>query len=150
MCISATPNKRCCSSPNWGYEVQKTWRALALCPACSSSRICSAFACVSVRVLGPLPVCVESGMGSSLAVVVRLSQRNEACCFIGQAKLLRQGFCWRFEFCQSQMELHNMFNPWDYMEAHYESIGGSAKKKRKTCSFGLGRLNSNSLNSFGC
>lgn len=87
----------------------------------------------------------ESGMGSSLAAVVRLSQRNEACCFIGQAKLLRQGFCWRFESCQSQMELHNMFNPWGYKEALYESIGGSAKKKRKTRCFGL----ANSLTSFG-
>lgn len=44
-----------------------------------------------------------------LAVVVRLPQRYEACCFIGQGKLLRQGFCWRSDFCQSQMELHNTF-----------------------------------------
>lgn len=67
--------------------------------------------CVCVSVLGPLPAAGQSGMGLSLAVVVRLSQWYEACCFIGQAKLLRQGFCWRFELCQSQMELHNRFNP---------------------------------------
>lgn len=124
-----TPNKRCCSSPNWGYEVQKIWPALALCPVCRSLHICSVFARVSVRRAGTSP-CLrrrESGMGLSLAVVVRLSLRNEACCFIGQAKLLRQGFCWRFEFCQSQMELHNMFNPWGYKEALYESIGGKKK-----------------------
>lgn len=52
----------------------------------------------------------QSSMGLSLAVVVRLSQRYEACCFIGQDKVLRQGFCWRSNFCQSQMELHNTFN----------------------------------------
>lgn len=80
--------------------------------------------CVSVHIgmrsYGVLHVCVEtspclaagqSGMGLSLAVVVRLSQWYEACCFIGQAKLLRQGFYWRFELCQNQIELHNRFNP---------------------------------------
>lgn len=51
----------------------------------------------------------QSGMGLSLAVVVRLPQRYGACCFIGQDKLLRQGFCWRYDFCQSQTELHNTF-----------------------------------------
>lgn len=53
----------------------------------------------------------QRAMGLSLAVVVSLSQRYEACCFIGQDKVLRQGFCWRADSCPSQMELHNPFNP---------------------------------------
>ena len=55
--------------------------------------------CVCLCVCAGTSPCLaagQSGMGLSLAVVVRLSQRYEACCFIGQAKLLRQGFCWRF------------------------------------------------------
>lgn len=52
-----------------------------------------------------------SGMGLSPAVVVILSQWYEACCFIGQPKLLRQGFCWRSEHFPSQMEQHKTFNP---------------------------------------
>lgn len=47
---------------------------------------------VDVPVFGGTSPCLAAGqsvMGLSLAVVVRLSQWNEACCFIGQAKLLR-------------------------------------------------------------
>ena len=72
----------------------------------------------------------QSGMGLSLAVVVRLSQWYEACCFIEQTKLLRQGFCWRFELCQSQMELHNTVNPsgcrifLKSMDSNENSLGG--------------------------
>lgn len=72
---------------------------------CSCGLVC---ACARTS---PCLAAGQSGMGLSLAAVVRLSQRYEACCFIGQTKLLRQGFYWRFEFCQSQMELHNRFNP---------------------------------------
>lgn len=139
MCISATRTTlQTRGVPHLQIEVIKCKKLdAALCPACTSSRIWSVFAfvCVCVSLSGGW---VESGMGLSLAVVVRLSQWNEACCFIGQAKLLRQGFCWRFDSCQSQMELHNMFNP---SGLRYESGGGSAtKRKEKTTTYCSGSI----------
>lgn len=97
------------------FTKSKCWSScmwpLCFC-VCMHVFMCGSY--VDVREYAGTSPCLaagQSGMGLSLAVVVRLSQRYEACCFIGQAKLLRQGFCWRFELCQSQMELHNRFNP---------------------------------------
>lgn len=68
--------------------------------------------CVRADVVpSPCLAAGQSGMDLSLTVVVRWSQWNEACCFIGQDKVLRQDFGWRSELCQSQMELHNRINP---------------------------------------
>lgn len=84
-----------------------------MCELCVSASACMCWwICVCVcSATSPCLAAGQSGMGLSLAVVVRLSQRYEACCFIGQAKLLRQGFYWSFELSQSQMELHNRLNP---------------------------------------
>lgn len=98
-----------------GYPHFASQRAI-VCELRVSASACMCwciYADLRVCVLRPLPVWLLDRV-SWACLWLWLSgcpSGMKACCFIGQAKLLRQGFYWSFELSQSQMELHNRVNP---------------------------------------